>query len=196
MVLGQRCSSKYYAENCLFKYNLTWHKYLIESSSGSRWKTKQLTYKISKYPSTNRLTMREVDSEIKKALNVWAEVTDLTFEHRLFGKVHIVIVCGFCFARCILFIIHVRLTFCFARFTLVHIDIVHVCLHYVLQGEYWYCPYDVNILLCKVHIDIVHIVLTLCFTRYISTSDLKGECTETEIRLTGWAALLHMRTSR
>ena len=48
-----------------------------------------MTYKISKYPSTNRLTKREVDSEIKKALNVWAEVTDLTFEQRLFGKVHI-----------------------------------------------------------------------------------------------------------
>lgn len=56
---------------------------------GSRWKVKALTYKISKYPSTNRLTSKEVDSEIKKALNVWAEVTDLTFEQRQFGKVHI-----------------------------------------------------------------------------------------------------------
>lgn len=62
---------------------------LLISVAGSRWKVKALTYKISKYPSTNRLTKREVDSEIKKALNVWAEVTDLTFEQRLFGKVHI-----------------------------------------------------------------------------------------------------------
>ena len=104
MVLKHRYSSKNYTEKCSFKYNLTWHKHLIESSSGSRWKTKQLTYKISKYPSTNRLTKREVDSEIKKALNVWAEVTDLTFEQRLFGKVHIDIVCGFRFAQCTLFL--------------------------------------------------------------------------------------------
>ena len=27
-------------------------------------------------------------------------------------------------------------------------------LHYALQGAYCYCPYDVNIMLCKVHIDI------------------------------------------
>ena len=62
---------------------------IVQIVAGSRWKVKALTYKISKYPSTNRLTKREVDSEIKKALNVWAEVTDLTFEQRLFGKVHI-----------------------------------------------------------------------------------------------------------
>ena len=48
-----------------------------------------LTYRISKYPTTQRLSKREVDKEIQKALNVWADVTDLTFEQRSFGKVHI-----------------------------------------------------------------------------------------------------------
>ena len=144
-------------ENCSSKYNFTQISDISESSSGSRWKTKELTYKISKYPSTNRLTKREVDSEIKKALNVWAEVTDLTFEQRLFGKVHIVVVCGFCFAQCIL---------------LLSISCLHPALH------------------------IVHMMLTFCFARCILTSDLKDECTETEIRLMGWAAPLHMRISR
>jgi len=56
---------------------------------GSRWKVKDLTYKISKYPTTNRLSVGEVDIEIAKALQVWAEVTDLTFEQRRSGRVHI-----------------------------------------------------------------------------------------------------------
>ena len=117
-------------ENCSSKYNFTPISDISESSSGSRWKTKELTYKISKYPSTNRLTKREVDSEIKKALNVWAEVTDLTFEQRLFGKVHI----------CCLWIL-----FCTVHFVIVYL---------MLTSCFAYCPYDVNILLCKVHIDI------------------------------------------
>jgi len=56
---------------------------------GSRWKVKDLTYKISKYPTTHRLSVSEVDIEIGKALEVWAEVTDLTFEQRRAGRVHI-----------------------------------------------------------------------------------------------------------
>ena len=149
-------------ENCSSKYNFTQISDISESSSGSRWKTKELTYKISKYPSTNRLTKREVDSEIKKALNVWAEVTDLTFEQRLFGKVHILILS-------VDFVLHsatcscpIMFTLCFAR-----------CI--LLLSISWF---------------------TLCFARCTLTSDLKDECTETEIRLTGWAAPLHMRTSR
>ena len=57
--------------------------------SGSRWKVKELTYGISKYPTTHRLSEREVDAEIEKALKVWSDVTDLTFEQRRSGKVHI-----------------------------------------------------------------------------------------------------------
>ena len=56
---------------------------------GSRWKVKELTYKISKYPSTQRLSKPQVDKEIEKALKVWSDVTDLTFEQRRSGKVHI-----------------------------------------------------------------------------------------------------------
>jgi len=56
---------------------------------GSRWKVRDLTYKISKYPTTHRLSVNDVDTEIAKALNVWAEVTDLTFEQRRAGRVHI-----------------------------------------------------------------------------------------------------------
>jgi len=56
---------------------------------GSRWKVRNLTYKISKYPTTNRLSASEVDKEIRKALQVWSDVTDLTFEQRQSGQVHI-----------------------------------------------------------------------------------------------------------
>jgi hypothetical protein len=33
---------------------------------------KTITYKISRYPTTKRLTNSDVDNEIKKALDVWA----------------------------------------------------------------------------------------------------------------------------
>ena len=48
-----------------------------------------LTYKISKYPTTKRLSNSEVDKEIQKALQVWSDVTDLSFEQRSNGRVHI-----------------------------------------------------------------------------------------------------------
>jgi len=56
---------------------------------GSRWKVKTLTYKISKYPTTKRISTTEVDKEIRKALQVWSDVTDLAFEQRQSGRVHI-----------------------------------------------------------------------------------------------------------
>merc|ERR1719336_2164771 len=56
---------------------------------GSRWKVKELTYKISKYPSDSDLTRSQVDAEIKKALSVWSDHTDLKFIRKRSGKVHI-----------------------------------------------------------------------------------------------------------
>jgi matrix metalloproteinase-14 (membrane-inserted) len=50
---------------------------------------KDLTYKISKYPSTRRLSKSDVDSEIRKALDVWSAQTDLTFTEKNSGRVHI-----------------------------------------------------------------------------------------------------------
>ncbi|XP_067014359.2 matrix metalloproteinase-14 isoform X2 [Anabrus simplex] len=54
---------------------------------GSRWRTKALTYRISKYP--RKLGKAEVDDEVKKAFDVWAEYTDLTFTAKSSGSVHI-----------------------------------------------------------------------------------------------------------
>lgn len=54
---------------------------------GSRWRVKNLTYKISKYPS--RLVAAEVDNELAKAFNVWSDYTDLTFTQKRSGQVHI-----------------------------------------------------------------------------------------------------------
>lgn len=54
---------------------------------GSRWKVRDLTYKISKYPSG--LKEAVVDSEIEKAFKVWEKVSDLTFKRANSGKIHI-----------------------------------------------------------------------------------------------------------
>ena len=56
---------------------------------GSRWKVKTLLYKISKYPNNSGMTKLEVDTEIRKALDVWSNVTRLNFQQRLSGPVHI-----------------------------------------------------------------------------------------------------------
>ena len=56
---------------------------------GSRWRVKELSYKISKYPSSDSLSRSQVDKEIKKALSVWSEHTDLKFVRKRSGKVHI-----------------------------------------------------------------------------------------------------------
>lgn len=54
---------------------------------GSRWKVKNLTYRISKYPK--KLNRPEVDKEIARAFAVWSEYTDLTFTAKRTNPVHI-----------------------------------------------------------------------------------------------------------
>ena len=56
---------------------------------GSRWKAHDLTYRVKKYPSTDRLSKSEVDGQIKLAFSMWEEVTDLRFSKRVSGSVHI-----------------------------------------------------------------------------------------------------------
>ncbi|XP_066143599.1 matrix metalloproteinase-14 isoform X12 [Euwallacea fornicatus] len=53
---------------------------------GSRWKVKNLSYKISKYPP--KLKRKEVEAEVQRAFNVWTDYTDLTFTPKS-GQVHI-----------------------------------------------------------------------------------------------------------
>lgn len=54
---------------------------------GSRWRVKNLTYKIAKYPK--RLKPADVDQEIARAFAVWSQDTDLTFTRKTSGPVHI-----------------------------------------------------------------------------------------------------------
>eukprot|EP00094_Tigriopus_californicus_P012504 TCALIF_12089-PA protein Name:"Similar to Mmp14 Matrix metalloproteinase-14 (Rattus norvegicus)" AED:0.09 eAED:0.09 QI:65/1/0.8/1/1/1/5/0/473 len=56
---------------------------------GSRWRVKEITYRISSYPSKKMMPKSDVDSEIARALAVWSEFTDLKFVPRDSGKVHI-----------------------------------------------------------------------------------------------------------
>lgn len=53
---------------------------------GSRWKVKNLSYKISKYPP--KLKRKDVDAEVQRAFNVWSGYTDLSFTPKS-GQVHI-----------------------------------------------------------------------------------------------------------
>ena len=59
----------------------------ILNSTGYRWNKKRLTYHISKY--TSDLKKLDVDQEIAKAFQMWAEVTELTFALVEMGKVDI-----------------------------------------------------------------------------------------------------------
>ncbi len=47
--------------------------------AGSHWPKKILTYKIKKY--TTDMPKSDVDREIARAFQMWADVTDLTFVH-------------------------------------------------------------------------------------------------------------------
>lgn len=48
---------------------------------------KHLTYKLKKYPAG--LQRDRVDKEIARAFGVWSDYTDLTFEQKTSGQVHI-----------------------------------------------------------------------------------------------------------
>lgn len=55
--------------------------------AGSRWRVKDLTYKISKYPRT--LDKAATDKVVSEAFNVWSRVTPLSFTQKKSGPVHI-----------------------------------------------------------------------------------------------------------
>ena len=56
---------------------------------GSRWRVNDLTYRVTKYPSTDRLSKSEVDQQMKSAFSLWEQATDLKFSKRDSGSVHI-----------------------------------------------------------------------------------------------------------
>lgn len=78
---GDECNGFYFLEMNIE----TWFSFAL--TTGSRWRVKQLTYSITKYPSG--LKSVDVDRELGKAFQVWADVTELTFVHLRTGKVHI-----------------------------------------------------------------------------------------------------------
>ncbi|XP_069668856.1 matrix metalloproteinase-19-like [Periplaneta americana] len=54
---------------------------------GSRWRVKDLTYRVLKYP--RNIHKSTADAEIAKAFKVWADQTGLTFTRKSTGRVHI-----------------------------------------------------------------------------------------------------------
>ena len=56
---------------------------------GSRWKEKDLTYRVSKYPVRSGLSRRQVDETMEKAFKIWEKAMPLKFTKQKSGKVHI-----------------------------------------------------------------------------------------------------------
>jgi len=54
----------------------------------SRWRSLDLTYRISKYPLSSKMSKKQVDLQIREAFDLWSAVTDLTFTERNYGPVH------------------------------------------------------------------------------------------------------------
>ena len=55
----------------------------------SRWRSLDLTYRISKYPSAGKMSKKMVQKQIREAFSLWSSETDLTFTERSYGPVHI-----------------------------------------------------------------------------------------------------------
>mgnify|MGYP001257763924 FL=1 len=51
---------------------------------GSRWKKRVLTYTVGKYPS--KLNRAEVDTDVRKAFDMWQRASGLTFMRRSPGS--------------------------------------------------------------------------------------------------------------
>jgi len=56
---------------------------------GSRWRVTDLTYRVTKYPTTTRLKKSQIDRTMKQAFGMWEAATDLTFSLKSSGSVHI-----------------------------------------------------------------------------------------------------------
>ena len=52
---------------------------------GSRWKKDTLTWRISQYPSSSRWKKSQVDEEIKKAFDIWAQQIPVKFQKKTSG---------------------------------------------------------------------------------------------------------------
>jgi len=50
------------------------------SLQGSKWSKKVLTYRIFKYPASQRLSRQDVDRETRKAFSMWEAASDIRFE--------------------------------------------------------------------------------------------------------------------
>ena len=61
----------------------------LNNISNSRWRSLDLTYRVSKYPDEEKMSREKVDREIREAFNLWSNVTDLSFTDRRYGPVHI-----------------------------------------------------------------------------------------------------------
>merc|ERR1711872_595023 len=46
---------------------------------GSQWKKTDLTFRVSKYPTSTTLSRKEVDDEVRTAFNMWEEASGLRF---------------------------------------------------------------------------------------------------------------------
>ena len=86
MVMGQRERSDMPFKVSPYLSCTFWDFFSKFNISGSRWKVKDLTYRVSKYP-VGGLTTEEVDKTIAEALKLWSDITELTFRRKETGQV-------------------------------------------------------------------------------------------------------------
>lgn len=84
--------SLYFTMNTLSLEILTFLRWILSTKistlfTGSRWKVRDLTYRVSKYPK--RLGRSEVDAEVERAFTIWSDVSPLTFTKKNTGAVRI-----------------------------------------------------------------------------------------------------------
>jgi hypothetical protein len=73
-----------YYIDIIYRLNIYIYIYLFIDR---KWEINDLTYNIIKYPK--QLDKSVIDSEIRRAFDLWSEVTPLRFTHKKSGKVRL-----------------------------------------------------------------------------------------------------------
>ena len=69
--------------------DLLGHRIQAFDVPSSRWRSLDLSWRISKYPARTVMSRTDVDRQIREAFRLWSDVTDLTFSYKVSGAVHI-----------------------------------------------------------------------------------------------------------
>ena len=75
-------SSHIYTKVIEIAYGIIQILLVTPTATRGKWQNSLITYKISSYPRYEDLSEEEVNREIARAFEVWADVSSLTFERK------------------------------------------------------------------------------------------------------------------